>query len=141
MPLCELAQLRTDRCYSPGYTPVALETLELLVFMDASLAAYAAVACFRTVNRRTIRFCLVSPKTKVVPLNQLSVPGLELQAAVLGTRLMKYIIGGHTVCNRRKVFWSDSNTALAWLRGDQRRFHKFVAFRIGEIQEETDISV
>ncbi|XP_062714172.1 uncharacterized protein LOC134290955 [Aedes albopictus] len=138
--LRELTQFRIDRCYFPGYTPKALETLELHVFVDASVSAYAAVAYFRIVDRGTVRCSLVSSKTKVAPIKQLSVPRLELQAAVLGTRLMKSIISSHTLSINRKVFWSDSNTVLAWLRSDQRRFHQFVAFRIGEIQEETDVS-
>ncbi|XP_062710405.1 uncharacterized protein LOC134288715 [Aedes albopictus] len=138
--LRELTQFRIDRCYFPGYTPKALETLELHVFVDASVSAYAAVAYFRIVDRATVRCSLVSSKTKVAPIKQLSVPRLELQAAVLGTRLTKSIISSHTLSINRKVFWSDSNTVLAWLRSDQRRFHQFVAFKIGEIQEETDVS-
>ncbi|XP_062541336.1 uncharacterized protein LOC134209365 [Armigeres subalbatus] len=79
-------------------------------------------------------------KTKVAPLKQLSVPRLELQAAVIGTRLMKTIASSHTLRIKRKILWTDSNTVLAWLRADQRRFHQFVAFRVGEILESTDVN-
>lgn len=62
--------------------------LELHGFVDASLSAYTATAYFRVVQRDTVRFSLVSSKTKVAPPKQLSVHSLELQAAVLGTRLV-----------------------------------------------------
>ncbi|XP_062556700.1 uncharacterized protein LOC134221526 [Armigeres subalbatus] len=104
------------------------------------MAAYAAAAYFRIVDRGTVRCTLVASKTKVAPLKQLSVPRLELQAAVIGTRLMKTIASSHTLRIKRKILWTDSNTVLAWLRADQRRFHQFVAFRVGEILESTDVN-
>ncbi|XP_065079713.1 uncharacterized protein LOC135702590 [Ochlerotatus camptorhynchus] len=140
LALQDLRHVRIERCYFPGYGPKAFETLELHVFVDASLSAYAAAAYFRIVDRGTIRCCLVASKTKVAPLKQLSVPRLELQAAVIGARLMKTIIASHTIPINRKIFWSDSNTVLAWLRSDQRKFHQFVAFRVGDILEITDVS-
>ncbi|XP_065175930.1 uncharacterized protein LOC135805765 [Sycon ciliatum] len=40
----------------------------------------------------------------------------------------------------RIVLWSDSMTVLRWIRADARRFKPFVAHRIGEIEELTDVS-
>ncbi|XP_055645639.1 uncharacterized protein LOC129782532 [Toxorhynchites rutilus septentrionalis] len=140
LALQELSSVRINRSYFPGYDPKSLESIELHVFVDASMTAYAAAAYFRIIDRETVRCTLVASKTKVAPLKQLSVPGLELQADVIGTRLMKTIIESHTIPIRRKIFWSDSNIVLAWLRSDQHQFHQFVAFRVGEILEQSEAS-
>ncbi|XP_065082550.1 uncharacterized protein LOC135704936 [Ochlerotatus camptorhynchus] len=102
--------------------------------------AYAAAAYFRIVDGGKIRCSLVSAKTKVAQIKFLSVPRLELQAAVIGTRLMKSIIANHTLQIKRKVLWSDSSTVLNWLRSDPRKYKQYVAFRVTEILDETEVS-
>lgn len=135
-----LETIRVPRCYFPGYSPNTYESLELHVFVDASSAAYAAAAYFRVDDGGTIRCSLVSAKTKVAPIKLLSIPRLELQAAVIGTRLRKTIISDHTLSIKRTVMWSDSSTVLHWLRSDTRKYRQYVAFRVTEILEETDVS-
>lgn len=39
----------------------------------------------------------------------------------------------------RRYLWTDSATALAWIRSDSRRFHPFVAFRVGEILNTSNV--
>ncbi|XP_065074187.1 uncharacterized protein LOC135698223 [Ochlerotatus camptorhynchus] len=41
---------------------------------------------------------------------------------------------------KRKVLWSDSSTVLNWLRSDPRNYKQFVAFRVTEILNETEVS-
>ncbi|XP_062713931.1 uncharacterized protein LOC134290753 [Aedes albopictus] len=138
--LRKLDTVRIPRCYFPGYHPEAYNSNELHIFVDASSAAYAAAAYFRIVDKGEIRCCLVSARTKVAPIKLLSVPRLELQAAVIGTRLMKSVLSNHTVPVNRTVLWSDSSTVLNWLRSDPRNYKQFVAFRVTEILDETEIS-
>ncbi|XP_065085710.1 uncharacterized protein LOC135707754 [Ochlerotatus camptorhynchus] len=135
-----LDQVKIPRCYFPGYVEKAYESLELHIFVDASESAYATAAYFRVVDNGEVRCCLVRAKTKVAPVKLLSIPRLELQAATIGTRLMKAIIADHTVQIKRTILWSDSKTVLAWLRSDQRRYRQFVAFRVTEILEETAVT-
>ncbi|XP_055623138.1 uncharacterized protein LOC129766589 [Toxorhynchites rutilus septentrionalis] len=115
--------------------------LQLHVFVDASEAAYVAVAYFRIVDTNgTSKCALVTAKSKVAPLKHLSIPRMELQAAVLGTRLMRFILESHTVTITERYMWSDSTTVLAWLRADPRKYKQYVACRIGEILEQTDVN-
>ncbi|XP_065089401.1 uncharacterized protein LOC135710680 [Ochlerotatus camptorhynchus] len=137
--LKELDQVTIPRCYFPNYSPNSLDTLELHVFVDASEEAYACVAYFRIIDRGQVRCALVSAKSKVAPLKPLSIPRLELQAAVIGSRLVKSIEENHTLPIRRRVIWSDSSTVLSWIQSDQRKYRQFVAVRISEILDVTNI--
>ncbi|XP_065084406.1 uncharacterized protein LOC135706688 [Ochlerotatus camptorhynchus] len=137
--LKELDQVTIPRCYFPNYSPNSLDTLELHVFVDASEEAYACVAYFRIIDRGQVRCALVSAKSKVAPLKPLSIPRLELQAAVIGSRLVKSIEENHTLPIRRRVIWSDSSTVLSWIQLDQRKYRQYVAVRISEILDVTNI--
>ncbi|XP_065078978.1 uncharacterized protein LOC135701958 [Ochlerotatus camptorhynchus] len=127
------------RCYFPGYSSAGLDNIELHVFVDASLVAFSCVAYFRIIDQGQVRCALVAAKSKVAPLKPLSIPRLELQAAVLGSRLMKSVQESHTLPIRRRMIWSDSSTVLSWIQSDQRRYRQSVAVRVGEILSETSV--
>lgn len=67
----------------------------------------------------------------------MSVPRLELQAAVLGVRLASTIRRSHTIRLDEELFLSDSKTVLHWINSTQYKFPAFVAARIGEILDST----
>lgn len=67
--------------------------MQLFGFADASEAAYAAVVYARSTDQNGKIFVfLVASKTKVAKIHQLSLPRLELNAAVLLTDLMKQLM-------------------------------------------------
>ncbi|XP_055603838.1 uncharacterized protein LOC129752068 [Uranotaenia lowii] len=130
--------LQIPRCY---FNNVDYDDVQLHIFVDASEDACAAVGYFRVPNNAGGYACaLVAAKTKVAPLKHWSIPRLELQAAVMGTRLRKFVEEGHTLSIKRCVLWSDSSTVLAWIRSDHRRYTQFVACRVGEILTNSSIS-
>ncbi|XP_062541572.1 uncharacterized protein LOC134209590 [Armigeres subalbatus] len=135
--LSKLTQIKISRCYFPRYDQDCLQTLELHVFVDASESAYACVAYFRIMDRGHPRCALVASKAKVAPLKPLSIPRLELQAAVIGSRIAKSIADYHTLPISRRFLWSDSRTVLSWISSDARKYRQYVAVRIGEILEDT----
>ncbi|XP_055622227.1 uncharacterized protein LOC129765816 [Toxorhynchites rutilus septentrionalis] len=102
--LSHLKEIAIPRCYFPGYCPNSLDTMELHIFVDASEEAFACVGYFRVIDRDQVRCALVSSKSKVAPVKALSIPRLELQAAVIGTRLAKSIAENHDLPILRRVF-------------------------------------
>lgn len=132
--------LRIPRCYLPfdiqDYNGVIAD---LHVFVDASASCCAAVAYIRIEHTGAVHVALMSAKTKTAPLKPISIPRLELVGALLGARLAKTIKESVTFAIMRTIFHTDSTTVLDWL-GTRKRLTQFVAFRVGEIKDITDIS-
>ena len=104
--------------------------MEMHVFVDASKKAYGAVAYICHGGQPL----LIMSKTRVAPIKELTLPKLELMAAVIGTRLYKFIIASlPQQCSDIPVFlWSDNQIVLYWIL-NQRKLKPFVASRIQEI--------
>ncbi|XP_055589749.1 uncharacterized protein LOC129741947 [Uranotaenia lowii] len=136
--LQEINNLQIPRCYCGGDHAGGYETLQLHVFTDASELGYGCAAYFRVIEDGKVKCCLVMAKAKVASLKVQSIPRRELQAAVLGARMMINICSSHTVEIKEKFLWTDSTTVLSWIRSDHRKFKQYVAVRIGEILTLTD---
>ncbi|XP_055542952.1 uncharacterized protein LOC129728533 [Wyeomyia smithii] len=137
----KISALLIPRCYFHGATKETYSSLQLHVFVDASETAFSAVVYFRVMRLNgPAEISLVAAKTKVAPLKPLSIRRLELRAAVLGSRLMTFMIENHSVEVKQRYLWSDSMTVLAWLRADHRRYKQYVAHRIGELLSTTDVA-
>ncbi|GBP85356.1 hypothetical protein EVAR_90649_1, partial [Eumeta japonica] len=76
---------------------------------------------------------------EVAPLKITSIPRLELQAAVMGTRMATTVIEEHDR-NRDKFYWTDSKTVLTWLKNGARSYKPFVAHRIAAIEENSTLN-
>jgi hypothetical protein len=114
-------------------------TIQVHVFGDDSVEAFCAVAYFRFLYQDgSIQCRFVMGKTRVAPLRQLSIPKLELQAAVMCVRLLETVKREHTYDFESCHLWSDSSTVLQWIRSASRRHPTFIANRISEIQDSTD---
>ncbi|XP_062703529.1 uncharacterized protein LOC134285982 [Aedes albopictus] len=125
--------INVPRCYLGKLHPDAYDTVQLHVFADAGEEAYGCVAYFRFTDGKTVHCAFVEAKAKVAPLQYLSIPRKELEAAVLGARLLKAICESHSITIKRRFLWTDSNAVVSWVKSDTRRYKPFVAHRIGEI--------
>ena len=83
-----------------------------------------------------VRF--VAAKSRVAPLKELSIPRLELQAAVLAARLYKSIQSESRIPLERVIFFTDSKIVFIWIRSQSRAFKPFVSIRVGEIQSKSN---
>ncbi|XP_053690800.1 uncharacterized protein LOC128743113 [Sabethes cyaneus] len=135
-----IAEIRIPRSYFGKAHSQQVKDLQLHIFTDAGEKAYGCVGYFRAIVNEEIVCVLVMSRTKVAPLKQLSIPRLELQAAVLGARLVRTVQESHSYKIQQTFLWTDSRTVLSWIRSDQRRYKPFVGFRIGEILSRTNLS-
>lgn len=135
--LPSLSKLQIPRCYFRG---TMNDAKQLHIFVDASDAAYACVAYLRANGTEGVEVALVGAKSKVAPLKVLSVPRLELMAAVIGARMADSVTASHSFNIAETYLWSDSSTALAWIKSDHRKYNKFVGVRVGEILSLTKMN-
>lgn len=135
--LDEVRRCRIPRCMSPRDDQDA--PAELHVFCDASLTAYAAAAYLRFMKGDgTYHISLVMAKSRVAPLKpDLDTVRLELQAALVGTRLRKFVQSELQIEIAGTFMWSDSSIVLCWIRSEPRARLVFFSNRLGEIGEYT----
>ncbi|XP_055615048.1 uncharacterized protein LOC129761356 [Toxorhynchites rutilus septentrionalis] len=139
--LPDVEEVRVPRFYFHGghIGRTEYSSIQLHVFVDASEIAYGAAEYLRIETVNGPLCSLVMSRSKVAPLKHLSIPRLELQAAVLGARLANSVEEILSLEINQRHIWSDSKTVLSWIHSDHRRYKQFVAFRIGEILNLTKL--
>jgi hypothetical protein len=114
--------------------------LDLHGFADASEAAYGACLYIRSVDvLGNITSKLLCSKSRVAPLKRLSLPRLELCAAMLLADMYQASLKALKLSFNKTKFWTDSMVVLAWLRSLAVRWKTFGANRVSHIQETTNI--
>lgn len=137
--LRELAQIQIPRCIKPKQVSDQF-TVELHVFSDASTIGYGACAYLRFVDHLDKVACskLIMSKSRVAPLKTLTIPRLELQAAVVGSKLAMFLQQELQYDDIKTIFWSDSTAVLGYIRNEDRQFHVFVCNRVRHIRNVSD---
>ena len=110
-------------------------------FSDASLKAYCGVIylAIHTLNGCQVR--LLTLKTRVTPLKEMSIPRLELTGARILAKLLETVKNAieKTIEINRVHLWTDSMTTLSWIM-NKREWKIYVANRVREILSKTDKS-
>jgi len=128
------SSIEIPRCIKP--TPFNDAAIELHHFSDSSEKAYGCCTYVRCVNRNgDIHTSLLLSKNKVAPMKAITIPRLELQAAVLAVRVNDLLCKQLSIDLLSSVFWVDSELVLKYISNDDRRFHVFVANRVSVIRE------
>lgn len=105
--------------------------LELHAFCDASEQAYGACVYLCSTNTDGQRFSnLLRAKSKVAPLKKITLPRLELQAAVFLTRLVSTVRQTLNVKIDNETYYSDSTVVLSWCQLHPSRLKTYVANRV-----------
>ncbi len=115
-----------------GFHRDKCQNVQFHVFCDASEIAYGAVAYFRAVTSGQVNVSFVMNKTRLAPIKALTILRLELQAAVVATRLNSKILEEIDFEVDEMHFWSDSKIVLHYLSNTQRRFSIYLSNRVAE---------
>ncbi len=90
----------------------------------------------------TVTCTLVKGKAKLAPSQRLTIPRLELSAAVLAAEQdskLRHELGADIKLDE-SCFWTDSTIVLQYLRSKERRFLVYVANRVQAIRGRTKVS-
>lgn len=120
------------------YALLPNSAVQLHIFSDASESAYGACIYARCEDMKgQVRICLLASKSRVAPLKRVSLPRLELCAAVLGAHLYDRIKKAISIEVFATFFWTDSAITLQWIRSPPNTWKTYVANRVSEIQHFT----
>ena len=109
-------------------------------FSDASLLGYGCCTYIKFINDANEIHCsLLFAKSRVTPLIVLTIPRLELNAALLTVKISKMLRFQLKYDNITEYLWTDSELVLCYLRNDVKQFHIYVANRIQQIKNSTTI--
>lgn len=98
-------------------------------FADAS-EAYAAVVYLKPEDEDgQPAVTLITAKSKVAPIKQVSLPRLELCAALLLARLVHHTMETLELRDLPAYLWTDSMVTLGWIQGHPSRWKTYVANR------------
>ena len=136
--LLEVPRISIPRCYQPDSFGRVVDA-QLHHFLDASVKGYGQCSylCLVDENQR-VHCSFVMGKSRVALLKPVTIPRLELTAAVCSVRIsqqrreLEYTID-------QEYFWTDSKVVLGYIANESRRFCVFVANRVQEIQERTSV--
>ena len=135
----EFSPVRLLRMASSSVPPDA----QIHIFADASSVGYAAVAylCVKDLSG-SARVSFLLGKAKVAPLRPvLTIPRLELSAAVLAVSLSIVLKNELPVEECQFHFWTDSTIVLSYLSHPESRFKIFVANRVSFILSHSSVAM
>ncbi|CAH2090124.1 unnamed protein product [Euphydryas editha] len=102
--------------------------------MRQIIIAYAAVVYCRIIDGSAQTHShLITAKTKVAPIKQISIPRLELCGSVLVANLLIEVAEVMKIPKANILAWTDSSVVLAWLNDHPSRWKTYVANRTSEI--------
>ncbi|GFT76754.1 integrase catalytic domain-containing protein [Nephila pilipes] len=113
----------------PSHTPYTVH-----VFCDASQRAYGSVL-YIVISQSNVH--IVCSRNKLAPIKKVTILRLELLAALMGTRQLKYFCEEVDIQPSAAILWTDSKITLSWIRSNPNKWKTFVCNRTTEILQYT----
>ena len=130
--LPELKKIQVPQCFCPQFIHVPSS-----FFCDASDNAIGCVSYIRCVNESNVYVSFVSSASKVVPRAAVSIPRLELCAALEAAKHAFILLSDLNHKPSHTFMYSDSNLVLGYIINTQKRFSKYVERRVNMILQLT----
>lgn len=138
--LNKMAEFKVDRCMKPTSFG-QIRFAQLHHFSDASESGYGTASYIRLENyNREAHVAFIIGKSRVAPLKQITIPRMELTAAVLAVKVDTMLRKELQLQLDKSIFWTDSTTVLKYINNETKRFQTFVANRTSFIRDATDVS-
>ena len=135
-----VTEFAMDRCLKPPDFGQPTNC-QLHHFSDASERGYGTVTYLRMQNNHNrIHVAFIQSKARVAPLKPVTIPRMELTAALLAVRVDTMLKVELQLPLEKSCFWTDSTSVLKYIRNEDRRFQTFVANRIASIRRATNVS-
>jgi hypothetical protein len=131
--LKELREIRFPRCVQP--LEGQFKNPVLMVFGDRTREACCTLVYLRWEREDgTARCCLVTGKTQVAPKVKITIPRMELVAAVNSVRLARKAREALKIPLAGTRYFTDSSAVLGMLRTESGKFNEFVGARESEVK-------
>ena len=137
--LFDLKEISLGRCIKSRNFRTIIK-ISLHNFSDASEIGYGQCSYLRVVDENeNIQCSLIMGKAKVAPKKFVSIPKLELVAAVLSVKTSNMIKKELQLQQLDEYFWTDSRVVLGYIANDTKAFKTFVVKRVHMIQENSNV--
>lgn len=131
-----ISDFKVDRCLKPQNFDIS--SAQLHHFCDASERGYGTASYLKLTSKSGLtHVSFIIGKARVAPLKVVTIPRLELAAAVLAARIDRMLKRELELTLADSVFWTDSTSVLKYILNDTRRFQTYVANRVSTIRDLT----
>ncbi|KAF6037890.1 hypothetical protein EB796_003801 [Bugula neritina] len=112
---------------------------ELHHFSDASEDGYGACSYSRLIDVNDNVHCsLILSKARVAPLEPPTIPRMELQGAVVATKLHEKLKRELDMEIDATYFWTDSTIVLGYIKNETTKFSPYVTNRVTQIRKSAE---
>ena len=117
--------------------------IELHAFGDASPKASGSSVYVRVQGvTGQVKTALLMAKSLVAPVKKISLPGLELLAVIVNSRLLHFTVDSlNNLKISRVLCWTDSSITLYWIQRPNAPWKPFIANRVSDITKTWEPSL
>ena len=129
----KLDSIKLKRCFKAS---LSIKRAELHHFSDAADKGCVQCSYLRVIDTNDNIMCSL---VMVTPVKVVSIPRLELAAAVLLCKVSKLLNAELCIDDLHNIYWGDGQIVLAYISNDAKRFHVYVANRVQTIRSYSSV--